>query len=217
MCCSPLLDWTGSALLFHSTPRKMVFPWVVACNQVHVFSWPLISAVKLSQRDQWSSVREELDLHQSLLAVSGSEGGAENRVQCCCSRISRGIRRTPLLTMAVLRLCVVMRLRVADGRKVCISHWQYTVITSLKPSSVFVSSACSFLSDLACCNYFYSTAFIFVNREQKDEPGGWVSSRHIQLNNVNLQPNIIARCWICFRRPLCTFLSSSAVNHNERA
>lgn len=45
MCCSPLCDWTGSVLLFHRTPQKMVFPWVVVCNQVHVFSWPLISAV----------------------------------------------------------------------------------------------------------------------------------------------------------------------------
>lgn len=44
MCCSPLRDWTGSGLLFHRTPQKMVFP-CVACNQVHVFAWPLIPPV----------------------------------------------------------------------------------------------------------------------------------------------------------------------------
>lgn len=66
MCCSPFCDWTGSVLLFHRT-QKMVFPWVVACNQVHVFSWPLISASQSSQRDQESSVRK--DFHQSLLIL----------------------------------------------------------------------------------------------------------------------------------------------------
>lgn len=44
MCCSPLRDWTGSGLLFHRTPQKMVFP-CVACNQVHVFAWPLMPPV----------------------------------------------------------------------------------------------------------------------------------------------------------------------------
>lgn len=61
MCCSPLCDWTGSVLLFHRTPQKIVFPWAVACNQVHVLSWPR----RGSQRDEWGSIREESDGHHS--------------------------------------------------------------------------------------------------------------------------------------------------------
>lgn len=64
---------------------------------------------------------------------------------------------------------------------------------------------------------FYATAFIFMNREQRDEPGAGSHLVILQLNNVNLQPHIVARCWICFRKPLCKFLSSSAMNLNERA
>lgn len=39
---------------------------------------------------------------------------------------------------------------------------------------------------------------------------------YLWLNNVNLHAGFIARCWMCFRKPLCEFLSSSALNDNEK-
>lgn len=119
--------------------------------------------------------------------------------------------------MAALHLCVEMRLNVTDGRKVCMSHKEDTVITSLKPPSLlFVLSAPSALLDVV-----FVSAFIQLHSsswtEQREEPWAGSPLVTVRLHNVKIQPDIIAPCWMCFIKPLCKFLSSSAVNHNERA
>lgn len=118
--------------------------------------------------------------------------------------------------MAALHLCVVMRLNVTDGRKVCMSHNEDTVITLPKPPSWFCLPVYLWPRFFFFHNRFYSIAFICMGWERRDEPRAGSHLVTSWLNNVNLQPDIIARCWMCFRKPLCKCLSSSVVNHNER-
>lgn len=142
----------------------------------------------------------------------------KTRLNVVVAELAEAIGGSPLVTMAARHLCVVMRLNVTDGGKVCMSHNEDTVITSLKPPTSLFCLPVHLCQTVGV--FFFVTAFIrphsssWTESKGMNRGPGLVSS----LNNAKLQPDIIARCSMCFRKPLCKFLSSSsAVNHNERA
>lgn len=141
----------------------------------------------------------------------------KTRLNVVVAELAEAIGGSPLVTMAARHLCVVMRLNVTDGGKVCVSHNEDTVITSLKPPT---SLFCLPVHLCQTVGVFFVTAFILQHSSSWTESKGMNRGPGLvsSLNNAKLLPDIIARCSMCFRKPLCKFLSpSSAVNHNERA
>jgi len=128
MCCSPLGCWAGSELLFHRSWQKMVFPWAVACSQVHVFL-AVMSAVRRAKGINRSPINHS---HRCLL-LSGVPGRkvVKKRCECGCWCVSCN-RWTPLLTMAFEQL------KVADDEMVCSSHREYTLPLCLACLFIFV-------------------------------------------------------------------------------
>lgn len=148
------------------------FPMSSACNQVHVLTWLLISTI--SQANRRVRLLSIISLPSRHLIATR---GRENSTECYCRHTNRANTWGLLFTMAALHLCVVMRLNVTDGRKVCMSHNEDTVITSPIPPSWFC------LPVYLWPRFFFLSAFIWLNSSLWAESKGWstgrISSRHI--------------------------------------